>query len=698
MIESFSDFLKKNNYSPVFESSYAAGEEMIIPEESIETGGRADRDMWEKERNFTFNKPKFVFEDPYLKKISSIVLKHLRNNIPSDWSLYPFVIKTEDKDSVLINSHDKHLVLYKEGIVKRIIVYDQNPLNSDIEAVMSVSTQKRGFLSAVRTLVAFIGGFEGPIFEKKTEPNITIDRSMKTRTGVSKAVARIMGPKKGGVRDADLEMNQENLNEFLKLYEEYDDGEIAKMMTTEWFSDDNPLREVQSNFFVTEKGELDKLNAIHGAVHFFHMALTCVTTGMSEKQIEEMKELWFWGAGQSGKLATDVDGGGRYYVKDSADVLNDEIDDLEENMKLEKDIVSRMFRYVQYGGKEGTAEKLRGLIARHRGLLITGCAGIGKSVGVRQAIEDTNAKEGTDYIQIKAVATTQMLYKQLYRFDGMVMIFDDVDTLLDEPEKVMLFKQALQEDESERSLQTSSARAAEAMTGNDKNTEYYNALNTTRRERYYKEVGTVSNYERKQKEEEFFNKLKQADMREASVDKTHKPIPESALRIQAEQKVKEWAENERNSKYPTSFTYNGFIVNITNKPLNEFANDRRLKAHWGAISSRMSIIDISPRSRVIWAWLKKKIYQALDDPTIPEEDKILPRVGAAENATLENVISFIDSVMVGNENKEGKTYGKISFRAIANIRYYLMSEENNEKFWKNMILKEMIIDSERTQY
>lgn len=697
MIESFNDFLKRTDYSPVFESNEAA-EMMVIPEESLKTGGSADRQMWEKERNFTFNEPEFVFENPYLKKISSIVLKHLRTNLPNNWSLYPFVIETEGKKSVLINSKTVHLVLYREGIVKRIIVYSSNPLNEEIDAIMSVSTQKRGFLSAVRTLVAFLMGASGPIFEAKVEPNITIDSSMKTRTGISKAVDKIMGPKKGKVRDADLAMNFDDLNEFLKLYETLDDGEIAKKMTSDWFKEGDPLREVQSKFFVNSMGELDKLNALSGSVYFFHMALTGVTNGLSDKQIEDMQELWFWQGGKSGKLATDVDSGGRWYVKDSKDVMNDEIDDLEANMALEKKIMVRMLRYVQYGGKEGTAKNLMGLIARHRGLLITGCAGIGKSVGVRQAIEETDAKEGTDYIQIKAVATTQALYKQLYRFDGMVMIFDDVDTLLDEPEKVMLFKQALQEDESERTIQTTAARAAEAMAGNDDDNEYYNALNTTRRERYFKEVGSVSNYEKKQKTEEFFNKLKQREEREKKADKLYRATPDSVLRIKAEQKFNEWAENERNSKYPTSFTYNGFIVNITNKPLNEFANDRKLKAHWGAISSRMSVIDISPRSRVIWAWLKRKIYQSLDDPTIPEEDKILPRVGGAQNATIENVISFIDSVMVGEQNRAGKIYGKISFRAIANIRFYLNSEENTEKFWKEQILHEMLIDSERTQY
>ena len=172
MIESFNDFLKKSEVSPVFESNVVY-EGVFIPEESVETGGSADRDMWEKERNFVFDKPDFVFEDPYMKKVSSIVLKHLRKNVNKEWNLYPYIIKTDGKKSAMVYTKDVYLILTKSGIDKRIIVYYENPLNKDIDAVMSVSTHKRGFLSMVRTLVGFLLGEVEAMFEAKTEPNIT---------------------------------------------------------------------------------------------------------------------------------------------------------------------------------------------------------------------------------------------------------------------------------------------------------------------------------------------------------------------------------------------------------------------------------------------------------------------------------------------------------------------------------------------
>ena len=77
------------------------------------------------------------------------------------------------------------------------------------------------------------------------------------------------------------------------------------------------------------------------------MALTGVTFGMSKKKKKEMQELWFWEGGKSGKLCTYPDAGGRWTVRDSESVLKEEIDDLEENMRLEKNIVKRMIQYVQ---------------------------------------------------------------------------------------------------------------------------------------------------------------------------------------------------------------------------------------------------------------------------------------------------------------------------------------------------------------
>ena len=48
-------------------------------------------------------------------------------------------------------------------------------------------------------------------------------------------------------------------------------------------------------------------------------------------------------------------------------------------------------------------------------------------------------------------------------------------------------------------------------------------------------------------------------------------------------------------------------------------------------------------------------------------------------------------------DKNGKVYGKISFRTITNIRDYINSSDNSENFWKKMIRQEMVISAEREQ-
>ena len=94
MIESFNDFLKKSNCIPVLERNSNVDrvvETVPVPEESLKTGGDADKEMWEKEVGFTFEKPEFVFENPYMSKISSIVLKALKKNFNKEWDLYPYL-------------------------------------------------------------------------------------------------------------------------------------------------------------------------------------------------------------------------------------------------------------------------------------------------------------------------------------------------------------------------------------------------------------------------------------------------------------------------------------------------------------------------------------------------------------------------------------------------------------------------------
>lgn len=83
------------------------------------------------------------------------------------------------------------------------------------------------------------------------------------------------------------------------------------------------------------------------------------------------------------------------------------------------------------------------------------------------------------------------------------------------------------------------------------------------------------------------------------------------------------------------------------------------------------------------------------NPDIPDEMRLLPVKGKAHDATLENVIAYIDSVMDGTIQEEGRVYGLMNFRVIAGIKDIVGSSKNTREYWEEYIKNKMLISSER---
>ena len=103
----------------------------------------------------------------------------------------------------------------------------------------------------------------------------------------------------------------------------------------------------------------------------------------------------------------------------------------------------------------------------------------------------------------------------------------------------------------------------------------------------------------------------------------------------------------------------------------------------------MTVIDISPTRKVIWAWLRKKILADAADTTIPDELRILP---SESEVPLEEVLEHMDDIMEGKFNDDINIYGKINFRIVSNIRDYIYFGNPD---WKEAILGEMLLSGAR---
>ena len=86
------------------------------------------------------------------------------------------------------------------------------------------------------------------------------------------------------------------------------------------------------------------------------------------------------------------------------------------------------------------------------------------------------------------------------------------------------------------------------------------------------------------------------------------------------------------------------------------------------------------------------------NPDIPDEMRLVPLKGKAQDATMENVVGFIDSIMEGAFNKNGEYYGAINLRTMSMLKKILMCEDNDRKDWEDFIKNKMHISTERTDF
>lgn len=704
MIESFNDFLKKSGYSPVFEEKETGGTVVHI--------GPTEDEL---------SKPEFVTDDTWLTKISSIVLKNLKRNLNKVWMVYPYVIKANGNKSVMIESTDGIcLVLFKQGIEKVISIFNGNPVENDgLKPITSVSTSQRGFLNVVRTVTSIIADFNTlGVNEAYSVKPYDPSTGKGDKYDASAKIKDIVEAFNGKPRETDKAIPREYAKKFFELFETNDDMEITKLILEEEISEDpdSPdydedmvfLAQIQKRLYVASKGEYkgmlpklygedgkvsgNALNVNNRVTKTIRMALCGATAGANTSE-SLLRSLWFFGAAKGGKLCVEIDDNSNVVVTDSVDELDEQIEEIEFDMNEAKSCTLAMLRYVQSGGKSEDAKELEDTMNGSRCLVISGLAGIGKSKGINDAIKETRALEDIDYHRTE-VTTELALYKEMYKYSNAVLIFEEAEDLFSDNGIINLMKKAL-DPNPPREIKSSSADAATVEATGKENNTWYVQRGKTRREKYYKEVGAVSEYDRKQREALERKKIEDRE-RKRKIDaledeRIYTEMSSEDIDDEVKVAVDDWVERQHTTHFPTSFSYNGFWIVTTNKTFAQFNDNKNFKPHWRALTSRSYALDINPKPKVLWAWIKKKLDEAANNKDLLDEQRIIPLVGAAEDATYENVIAFIDSVMDGKFNKDGKLYGNVEFRKLEAIGKKLRTPVPR-KTWEKIILRRLLID------
>lgn len=665
MIKKFDDFFDKSNQE-IFENVNAGVLDDTVTLDSIDQEDAQD-----------FVEPDMVSDDRYLSKISNIVLKHLKKRITSKFLVHPFVLNIDDKKCAMIYNTNSYMILFKNGIEKEIVYFKSNPLlNGETKSEFSVSTRKLGFLAMIRSLVDLVSMNTSAVNEVRSVPEI-VD-SKKPVCGLESVAKKC------------TTINEAAMAEFLKFYETLDNTEIRDMMIAESAEEvlsENVL-EVRKVLCMNKTRTHVEPTAALRAIQAVHMILCGNTYGATDKEITAMKNCWFFGGGKTGTLAIYIGPDGRYHVTESADVMESKVNELQKKMDSVYNAAESICKYIKSGGRDFS---MRRYIAKHRGMLITGVAGIGKSVSLNKAIKNVGLKENVDYKKFGNSTTgANEVYNQLYEGNNMLLIYDDTPDMFDTPLKISLWKLAMEGDEPNRLVVNPSGEAK-------KNSNiFYNASDPemTRQDMYHKEIGKFTDYEKEtwlKKEEKRlkaeYTSKRGRKMTEDEYSYMDSDAIDKAVKDRALYNFKEYEENESHTLIPDRFIFNGFIVYISNNSLDTFR--KSIRDHWDAISSRMTVIDISPTRKVIWAWLRKKILADAADTTIPDGLRILP---SETKVPLNEVLEHMDDIMEGKFNDDINIYGKINFRIVSNIRDYIYFDNPN---WKEAILGEMLLSGAR---
>lgn len=669
MIGSFSDFINEKTQQHIFEN--------VVTTSVTDEGVMLDsKDKIELEKS---EEPKIrmVSDDKILSKMTIYVLNYLRKHIKNDlFFVDPFMLEIDGKDCSMIcsKSNTMFFVIYREGINKVITYFTKNPVGvGSVKSEHSVSTSKFGITQALQTLI--------DIFE--------LDNDGRINEEIAPPPSDSAIPWNKFYQKLYNESKHENLvipefmSAFIKLYNTKTTAEIVGKLTDK---DEKSEYIEEIRLAMTGKTTWDGFSetVARRFVIAIHL-LICGLTGKAEEPLaKRMREnLWFFGAGKSGEIAIDSEEGKGYFVKECKSVIDKKVDELQYKMDSESACAEAICRYIKSNGKDDIPLKRE--MGEHRGLLITGVAGVGKSYNLDTYVEE-NLAEGVDYIRFGNQTTgARQMYKDLCQHNNMLLIFDDTPEMFNTEQKIALWKNAMEDQEKKRVLRCPDGSAR------DSSSIYYPTTDPlfTRQDQYYKEIGKFTPQER----ESWIEKRKREILKTYTTGKKRLKDEEikyfdSVSKLRAENDFKKHEKNEAPTLLPDSFVFNGIIVYISNQTLATFM--KNAGDHWDALDRRMESIDISPTRKILWYWLRRKIVSDMNNESIPNDLKILPvESPLLPDYKLSDLLTYIDDIIEGKYNTDREIYGKIEWGSIKSFRSYILF---GQKHWREKILENMRID------
>lgn len=623
------------------------------------------------------DKPQTVYENPYLNKISNIVLRKLKNSNLGNFGINPDVIYIDGMPGFWIYGIDRqiNIVCFRDSYEKKIVVFDTLDLDAENNARITYSTKILGFKNIIDQLIKDL---------REDEINESI---------VGKVSSYGWG--------------QEEVDEYRK----YDLDDIKYLLEFSTTYPGNPSKQGSALASVANTGDADAENIfkkfgkgkINGNVGKFIMAITRAIIDFIQKgtagnegvdmvlnggEMDDIIELFKSAGVKPSKIIMTAGGVVSVSTTDDPVVAEEkkkkdevkrqkQMEEYNKNMDMFRKTLTSFCRSTKYNKSVKVDTSLSAL----RGVILNGQGGFGKTWTFREVMKANGMRENKDYYVFTSGSTTaDVMYKKFYKYNNKIICFDDSPKIFSDEYRVSLWKSALQDD-IENSKVVSSRPATE-------NSQLYsvNALNGNRYQRYFTEIGKISRVEKnKFYENEIKDKLPAKHI-SFIWDKSNCDWKDGVNFTEEEKEIvkkidKDWETKELNMtpKIPDEFCFGGYIVILTNKTVDQIKEDLPGgEEDYKPIKRRMNILSADAPNQALWDSLRKQILDELENASIPSEKCLIQKDMAKE------FVDEVDNLFMENP------HATLTRATITEFHRRFDGAEGREETWKLFLRKRLM--------
>lgn len=612
--------------------------------------------------------PEMLSDNKFLLKISRIVLRKLKKSNLGDFGVRPVIVTIDGVPGVYFydrNNPEINIVICRNTNGKHVYLFKEFHMGGENIADLVLSTTKLGFSDIISALISRLSPKsvdEGLICEWVEGGTFSYNESLVAKTA-----------------SLNLDVRQSIVDIIDSISTPKKIAKYNQVVTTIWngFIEEDEIcvricDEIQS--VVGGGKRITATGYFKNTINIFYNAYVGETSHDEVYSVLDGCSSKYSAGSKSGSLITTktevsaiIDDDTKAERSDAfKKMLKEDTDEYMYSIDQIYEIAKTMCKYVKQHC-ELNQDDLG--VMRTRGMLITGKAGSGKSNAIEQALKEMDMVENRDYFNVSSGSTSATaLYKNLYDYNGKLVIFDDSANMFNADYKVSFWKNAL-----ENNLKKAVVRLSQAAPDNKSNEHIYDPDKVkTRQERYFLEVGQIP---RKEKED-FINK--EIARLEARYKKEHeeetilKDSTKAMIRAKAE---KRWSKHleEKTPKMPSRFNFTGVVIVISNHTRESFKKDVGGQDNWEAISRRMMNFDLHPMAESMWAKIKDTILKQKEKESLDDDERLIPV------DITDEFIEEVETLMLD------KRYRNINFGIIADHMSPTLKSSITRPNWKRTL-------------